>query len=156
MWDIAKERDYDLLVKVDNDCLLVSSNVIKQMVEVYQDLWSRNFAAQWVLSPRVSGLRKQPERARNVMFGGRRVGVVGIVGGIFQFIPKPVLQFGFRYPEDLRLGTGQDDYFCDWFLRQGGYCGYVEGLEVQHYLTTDGQEVEMPEYFERKRMENAI
>ena len=54
------------------------------------------------------------------------------------------------YPETLPKAWGQDDHFCNWTKSKGCKVGYIEGLIVNHFETTDGQARRFPEYFERK------
>lgn len=147
--EITAFGPYDLIVKVDNDCEVVSENILGQMVEIYQDMERRKFEAPWVLSPRVEGIARQPQRIRDESFAGRRIGVVGMIGGLFRVVPWRVYE-QYRYPMDLPLAWGQDDHFCAWCVRNGVRLGYVEGLVVNHYETTDGQAKRFPAYFERK------
>lgn len=154
--ELADEEDYDLLVKFDNDCEIVSGNILSQIVEAYEDASSRQFGPQYVLSPRVQGLITQPERGRYTMLSGRRIGLTGIVGGLFRVTPMVVFRRGYRFPTDLpKTKYKSDSGFCEWFLQQGGLCGYVEGLEVNHFLTTKGQWEDDPTYHSRKLKEEA-
>ena len=138
---------YDLIIKMDNDCEVISENMIGQMVEIFSDV--QKFSARFVLSPRVEGIVNQPTRARYTTLGGRRVGITGIVGGLFLVASVAVL-CTYRYDENLPLAWGQDDMFCKWFKSQGGEVGYVEGLVVNHFETTGGQAERYPDYFKRK------
>ena len=139
--------NYDLICKFDNDCLVVSENLLGQMAEIFSDVGQ--LAPRYVLSPRVEGINNQPHRARFTMLAGRRVGLTAIVGGLFHCVPRGIYE-QYRYPEDLPPGQFQDDFFCKWVRRHGGEVGYVEGLVVEHYRGTDQQAKDFPEYFERK------
>ena len=141
---------YDLIIKFDNDCWVESEDILSQIVEIYEDM--RTFDPVWILSPRVEGLIHQPERVRDTMRGERRIGVTGIVGGLFQCVPARVYR-KYRYPESLPLAKGQDDHFCHWAQVNGARLGYIEDLVVHHHETTNGQRLRFPEYFERKRKE---
>lgn len=138
---------YDLIVKMDNDCEVVSENILGQMVEIYSD--RRAFGPMRILSPRVEGINKQPTRHRHITLGGRRIGLTSIVGGLFHVVPRAVYA-RYRYPTSLPLAKGQDDHFCEWAHKNGAEMGYVEGLVVNHYETTFGQAARYPEYFDRK------
>lgn len=141
------KKPYDLVCKVDNDCEAVSENILGQMAEIVS--MCPPLGPRYVLSPRVEGIVNQPKRVRDVQLGGRRVGLTSIVGGIFHCVPADIYR-QYRYPETLPLGAGQDDDFCAWARAKGCEVGYVEGLVVNHYLTTDGQPKAEPSYFERK------
>ncbi len=138
---------YDLIVKFDNDCEVVSDNILGQIVEIYED--GKVFAPQYILSPAVGGIANQPKRVRYTMLAGRRIGLTSIVGGLFHVVPLAVYR-RYHYPENLPLARGQDDHFCHWARANGCEVGYIEGLQVNHYRTTDGQAQDYPEYFERK------
>ncbi len=152
---IFNTGSYDLIIKMDNDCEVVTDNIILQMVEIFEDLkHDKIYASEYILSPRVEGIANQPSRYDFVQIGGRRIGRVGIVGGLFHVVPVNVYK-DYRFPVDMPLARGQDDHFCDWFIKRGGRIGYVEGLEVQHYETTDGQAKRYPDYFKRKFKEES-
>lgn len=140
----------DLVVKMDNDCEVVTPDLLRRLVAVFQD--RRRFAEYMALSPRVEGINRQPKRLRVEGRGGLTVGVTGMVGGLFHVLPWAVYS-QWRYPENLPKAWGQDDALCSWLNQQGVLVGYVEELEVRHYLTTDGQAVKFPDYFIRKRQE---
>lgn len=141
---------YDLIIKMDNDCLVQSENILGQICEVFTQ--AKNFGPRFVLSPRVEGINRQPTRGRDIMLAGRRIGLTAIVGGLFHCVPADVYKL-YRYPERLPLASGQDDHFCNWFKSNGGEVGYIEGLVVEHYEGTDKQAIRYPEYFKRKHQE---
>ncbi len=145
--------DYGLIVKMDNDCSVVSENILGQMAEIFSDL--RQFSPGFVLSPAVLGIRHQPCRERYTMLAGRRIGLAGIVGGLFHCVPARIYR-QYRYPTSLSLAKGQDDHFCNWVKGCGGEIGYVEGLQVEHMDGTHGQAAKYPAYFERKAREEKL
>ena len=137
----------DLIVKLDNDCEIITPGLFREMVRVYE------FAGRsLLLSPRVEGINRQPKRVYGIDIGGYAIGRTGIVGGLCHWLPAQVYQ-RYRYPETLPKAWGQDDDLCDWCYKQGIEMGYVESLVVNHYETTGGQARRFPAYFERKRME---
>lgn len=145
----AQRNDYDLIIKMDNDCYVRTPNILPQICDVMAEAGDR-----WILSPRVDGINRQPRRHRTVTIAGHPVGVTPIVGGLFHVVPaaayRAYMDAG-GFPEDLPPAKGQDDHFCHWWITtQGGQCGYIEDLVVEHYETTDGQANRYPEYFERK------
>lgn len=142
--------DVDLIVKMDNDCRIVTPNLFNQMAECFER--RGRYAAEYILSPRVEGINKQPRRARATQLAGREVGLTAIVGGLCHCVPRKLYQ-SYRFPLDLPLASGQDDHFCHWAKRQGAEVGYVEGLVVEHIDGTDMQAVKFPGYFERKWQE---
>lgn len=144
--------DVDMIVKMDNDCRVKSENLLRQMAECIESLKSNHLGPKMVLSPRVSGINRQPARGRDTQVAGRRVGLTAIVGGLFHCVPANVYR-QYRYPLDLPLAAKQDDHFCKWVKSKGGEVGYVEGLEVEHIDGTDLQAIKYPEYFKRKWIE---
>lgn len=149
------QGDYSLIIKADNDAYVRTPNILPQICEV-----AAAAGENWILSPRVSGINKQPTRHRTVQIAGHPVGVTPIVGGLFHVLPAAVYR---RYmdaggfPENLPLAKGQDDHLCHWFkTMQRGQCGYIEDLEVEHYEGTDAQARRYPEYFSRKFREETV
>lgn len=142
------QEDYDVILKVDNDCYVRTPNILRHIADVVSAAGDN-----WIFSPRVEGINKQPKRARNVEIAGHPIGVVGIVGGLFHVVPAKVYRAYMDaggYPEDLPKAKGQDDHFCDWWKRRRGNIGYIEDIVVEHFESTDGQAQRYKEYFERK------
>jgi glycosyltransferase involved in cell wall biosynthesis len=148
-----RDGNYDLIIKIDNDCEIVTDGIIGSIVDLYGQKWTQYpYDKRWMLSPFVGGIVNQPGRSQDIWMGEHKVGVTSQVGGLFQVVPWAVVK-DYRYPEDLPMARGHDSKFCEWFRRRGGQCGYIENLLVNHYETTDGQARRYPEYFERKRIE---
>jgi len=148
-------ENYDIVIKMDNDCELLSDNLLTQVAEIYEDLLSKEFECKYVLSPYVEGIVNQPNRGRFAMYGGRRIGLTAIVGGLFHIVPADVYR-KYCYPSDLPKAWGQDDAFCKWIKDNGGQVGYIEDLKVNHFETTAGQAARYPEYFKRKHEEEKL
>ena len=144
---ILGRGDYDLVIKMDNDCEVETPDLLKDVVKVF-DLLNR-VKKRMVLSPRVVGINRQPHRGGTIYVGGWKVGLTGIVGGLFHIVQADVYR-EYRYPEVLPKAWGQDDDFCEWLRIKEIGKGYIEGLVVNHYETTAGQAARFPEYFERK------
>jgi len=147
---IGARGPYDLVIKIDNDCEVVTPDLLVALVELLEG--ARSTSPPVVLSPRVEGLVHQPARRRYERIGGRKVGVTGAVGGIFLPVPGHVFQ-EYRYPEDLPLGIGDDMHLCGWLRERGVMIGYVEDLVVRHHQTTVGQWHEERAYFARRDRE---
>ena len=144
---IQRHAPYGLICKVDNDAEIVTADILAHLIKCFED--QRRFASRLALSPRVEGIRNQPQRLRVEGRGGYRIGVTGIIGGLFHAAPWEVYR-EYRYPETLPLAKGQDDAFCGWLTEHGVLIGYVEDLVVNHYLGTDEQAKIFPGYFTRK------
>lgn len=146
---IAENR-YDLLISFDNDCEVVSSDILKQIVEVYESI--PPFYLKFMLSPKVEGLNFQPQRIDKTEIADHLIGITYIVGGIFQICPAECLK-NYLFPEELAKAKGQDEDINAWFHRLGGITGYIEDLVVMHMDSTEGQKKKYPKYFQRKYKE---
>ncbi len=147
---IFSQGDWDLVVKMDNDCLVQSENLLKQIVEVFASV--KPLQSRFMLSPRVEGIQKQPRRVRDIQLAGRRVGITGIIGGLFHVLPGDLYK-QYRYDTSTPRGAYNDPKICSWFRGLGGETGYIEGLVVEHMDTTAGQVEKHPGYHERKQRE---
>lgn len=149
--ELIADHNYDLIIKMDNDCEVVSDDIIKRIVAIYENIGK--YSSRFILSPKVNGINRQPTRGAYTTLSNYRIGLTAIVGGLFHVVPASVYRV-YRYPTNLKPGHGQDDHICHWFKQQGGQVGYIEGLEVNHYETTDCQAKRYPDYFKRKWEEN--
>lgn len=148
--DTLLKKDYDLIIKMDNDCEIISTDILKELVEIYQHI--PPFFMKFMLSPRVEGLNYQPERIDQMEIANHPIGITHIIGGIFQpMLTECYKQY--RYKEDLPKAKGQDEDINLWFRNMGGQVGYIEDLVVEHMDSTEGQKVKFPEYFKRKANE---
>lgn len=138
---------YDLIFKIDNDCEVLYDGIIRRIVQIYENMPS--LRGEYMLSPKVEGIVNQPSRARYTMVDDCKLGVTGIVGGLFHVMRAQIYQ-QYRYDPNLPKARGQDEGVCGWFRKNGGTCAYIEDLTVAHYETTEGQAKRYPEYFERK------
>jgi len=139
--DVLDAADYDVIVKIDNDCELLTPNTLRDVCE-------RALDHNAILSPHIRGLRSTPKPVGRV----DDISVTPVIGGIFTAVPAWVFQDGYRHPIIPTL-DGEDAILCQWFRRQGGFCGYVDWYEANHYETTDGQHARYPEYFARREQE---
>lgn len=138
---------YDVIVKFDNDCELTQPNTLRDIAQLVIE-------GDCILSPRILGLQNPPQATRELRIGAEIILDVPQIGGIFLAAPAWVYD-EFRYSEK-NPPWGMDDVeICAWFREQGGTCGYVKRLEAWHYLGTDGQRADQPDYFARKDAEYA-
>jgi len=146
---ISAQR-YDAVLKFDNDCEVVSDNLL---VELGTFLTAAKAAGdRAAVSPRVEGIGWQPPRTRTLWWHGYSFGDTGMIGGLCHCIPWAEYR-DYRYPENLPMASGQDGHVCGDLVRRGVTVGYLEDLVVRHYMTTTGQTKHLPEYFERKYQE---
>lgn len=141
---------YDVYVKFDNDCELLSRNTLAHACEIVTT-WP-----DWIVSPKIEGLNQPPGVEEFVQIGPVRLGRVGMIGGIFQAVPGWVFQKGYRHDEDNPTWGMDDVGLGSWFQGQGGKLGYMLGYIANHYQTTEGQKQTYPEYWERKKTEMGI
>lgn len=134
------EGDYDVVVKVDNDCELTQSGTLKDVGELVHD-------GDVLLSPRILGLRRPPQPQGEFVYKGETILDIPQIGGIFLAVPARIYDH-FRYNEH---SPNEDDVqLCWWWRGRGGRCGYVKRLEAWHHETTDGQQARYPDYFSRR------
>jgi GT2 family glycosyltransferase len=138
----VSERDYDVIVKFDNDCELTQENTLRDVARLALE-------GGCLLSPRILGLNDPPPVTRELRIGDEAILDIPQIGGIFLAAPAWVYD-EFRYSENNPQWGGDDVEICAWFRRQGGTCGYVKRLEAWHYEGTRNQWERYPEYFERK------
>lgn len=140
--DQARKRGYDWYVKFDNDCELLTPNVLADALA----------DEKWILSPHIHGLNEPPPIQRETQVNGMRVGVPPMIGGIFMAVPAWVFE-RYRHDESNPVWGMDDVQLCHWFRGNGGDVGYMLDHHANHYETTKGQEQRYPDYFERKYAE---
>ena len=139
--DALEQADYDVIVKIDNDCELITPNTLKDVCELA-------FDRDEILSPVIHGLRSPPnayERSDGISY-------TPVIGGIFSAVPAWVFKDGYRHPIIPTL-DGEDFNLCQWYIGQGGRVGYVDAYDAWHYEGTDGQHERYPAYFARREQE---
>ena len=143
---------YDIIVKVDNDCLFLTDGWLKRMVE----LWESNHMMAYSCS--IQGLRDNPGGSPRVDYGkvkGEFVGVVRHLGGICVFADAKAYDH-FKWDETSPLHGVQDMEFSQHLLKSGYRMAYLENYIAEHIDGTEGQEKKYPEYFKRRKLEKQI
>lgn len=141
--DWTREQHYDVIVKFDNDCEVVTEGALKDCAE---------FVARhpgWLISPRIEGLNNPVPTIKRATFGPVVVLEKQQIGGIFLAAHASVYET-FRYDEN-NPSWGMDDVQISGLHR----CGYLDAHVANHYETTAGQAARFPEYWERKTAEAA-
>lgn len=138
-----ENADYDVIVKVDNDCELVTEDCLRDCA-----LFVTRHPG-WLISPRIEGLNNPPPTLKRATFGQTVVLEKPQIGGIFLAANADVYRT-FRYDEN-NPSWGMDDVQ----ISRQHRCGYLEAHVANHYETTAGQESRFPAYFNRKRLEAA-
>lgn len=141
----AEVDDYDVVCTFDNDCEVTMPGTLAACAEVARH-------GEWVVSPRVEGLKFPPPYGEPVEYRGQRIGPYQEMGGIFRVMPGEFAR-SFRFKESNPL-WGHDERDVGRACRDRGLgSGYLVDWSVNHYRTTVGQEQELPGYFRRKLAE---
>lgn len=135
---------YDLIAKFDNDAEVVTENIVAEMVSLYSQA-----DKPMLLSPRVVGINKQPNRSYVELAYTHPIGITNHIGGLFSWC-NAYLYLQYTYPDNLPLARGDDSAFAYWVYQKELIVGYVEDLVVNHFETTAGQAARFPDYFTRK------
>lgn len=141
-------KGYDLIIKMDNDCEIVSDNILESIVKVYTEtvtikesipsqdgitiMHKKEKEVGFILSPKITGIPFQPFRINQTKLNGWEIGLTTIVGGVFCIVPANIY-LTYKYPENLPLSSGQDTHFCEWALEHRIKIGYIEELFINHY-----------------------
>lgn len=146
--ELGRLTDYDVVVRFDNDCEVLRPGTLRTVCEVAR-------AYEAIVAPRVLGLQSPPRMLQTTQLGEHVLEETAILGGIFMAIPAKLFsEYGFRYDESMPPYTG-DEAIVPWWRARGGRAGYLQGWEVIHYLTTEGQRADprVTEYEQRKLAE---
>lgn len=135
-------EDYDVIVKIDNDCELLTPNTLAACAHAALE-------HDALVSPLIHGLRNRPA----VIYRTNDLLVTGMIGGIFLAAPAQVFKDGYRHNERNPLWGGDDSDLCARWRNAGLLVGYLDGYDANHYLTTDGQHADNPGYFRRRELE---
>jgi hypothetical protein len=141
MLDDMRREGYDYIVRFDNDIMVESDNILRELVSVCKGL--KNKAT---LSPYCKGLTHQPERFGDVEIAGHKLSFVEIIGGTLRLTPTATLE-GFSWDVRHPMGVGETMYICKWLKKQMLPMAYVEDLFVNHGESTDKQIEDDPVYF---------
>lgn len=140
---------YDIIMKVDNDCLFLTEGWLKKMVEI----WESNHML--ALSCYIQGLVDNPGGAPRIVYGNIQDELIGMtrhLGGICHFVSSKAYK-DFRWDEDSPLHGVQDLEFSHYLLSQGYQMGYLENYFAEHIDGTEGQHNRYPDYFQRRKEE---
>lgn len=146
---IKQAGEYDMIMKVDNDCLFLSDGWLSKMI----DLWNRN--RRMAFSCYIQGLRDNPGGAPRLDYGtigDELIGITKHLGGICHFVDAHAYD-NFRWDEESTLHGIQDMELSIHLLQAGYRMGYLESYFAEHFEGTEGQEKRYPEYFERRKLE---
>lgn len=136
-------NDYDVVVKFDNDCELLTPNTLRDIAAVVHE------NPNLLLSPTIHGLRQPPATIMARQVDGHTIHFKNQIGGIFLAAPA-ALYADFRYAETNPTWGMDDVQVCRHWRSHGGWCGYLQGYDANHYETTAGQHARFPDYFAQK------
>lgn len=144
-------RGYDLYVTFDNDCELLDAHTLAGVCELA-------LSEDMALSPVILGLRNPPIPYSELPDGG--IVETQVIGNVFMAIPAWAVglrRIDSRGPfDESRPAWGGDEVpFAAWMRDMGSSVGYAAGYRANHYRTSAGQDVDYPEYLQRKRQEMA-
>lgn len=142
---VCDPADFDVIVRFDNDCEVLTPGALREVCEAALEHHA-------IVAPKVLGLQNPPATIRTTPIGEHLLDETHILGGIFMAIPTLVFEHGFRFDERMPAWTG-DEAVVAWWRQRNGRAGYLHGFEVNHYLTTEGQQADIPAYFVRKDRE---
>lgn len=137
---------YDIIIKVDNDCVFLTDNWLSEIVDLYER------QKRILVSPRIEGLRDSPggvPRTQYGYVGHHFIALAPHLGGICIAAPSQIYE-KFRWEEDDFLHGEQDYVFSQYAVSQNYVLAYLENIICEHTDTTSGQEIKYPEYFKNK------
>jgi len=150
--DEIAHHDYDIIMKVDNDCVFLSDGWLKRMV----DIWKRNNIT--ALSCYVQGLKDNPGGAERIGHGfidGEYIGITNHLGGICHFVDASAYK-NFRWNEDSFYHGIQDVELSRYLASNGFQMAYLENYFCNHGVDgTEGQMNRFKDYFERRKLEKS-
>jgi hypothetical protein len=140
--DRCADQDYDVIIKYDNDCELVTPNTVC-------DIAALTLESGWILGPVMSGYGTPLVNIGETQLGDYRVNEVQQIQGCFLAATAEFYK-GFRYNENNPTWGMDDPEVCAFIRLQGGHVGQVLGYHANHYESTEGQEERYPDYFRTK------
>lgn len=137
---------YDVIVKVDNDCLIHTPGTLLACAEVA--------ARGNLVSPRIAGLNHPPppvddQIAFELENGPVLATPMSMIGGIFCAYPASFFA-KWRFPDNQPLWGADDTTACRRAQLFGMKTLYLDGFEADHIETTQGQHLRFPDYFSRR------
>jgi len=134
---------YDYILRFDNDCFVMTKDILKRMVKCSKSLKDRAF-----ISPRIVGLKFQPERFAEKTVGKLKLGFVEILGGICRLHPTKLLN-NFHFDVRRPMGIGEAEQIAKFAASRKPVIPmvYIENVFVNHGESTEDQEAKNPDYF---------
>ncbi len=147
IWAIRAREEYDVICSVDNDAEFTMPDTLRILCETCLE-------GNAILSPRVHGLRNPPGVGEAWKIGEQVIDESQALGNICRAAPAAVYsEHGWRLVEDRPVWSGDEADIVRFWNAKGGRCGYMRSLIVNHYLGTNGQVADIPDYFARRERE---
>ena len=124
------DKDFDIIWKIDGDCLFLTDDIGKTLVELY----NKNHMMIW--SPYPEGLIDNAGGAPRIDYGtlgGHLIGITQHIGGFCQFIPAKA-RIACRLPDTKILHYMEDLFMSQGVAKLGYGIAYVEDIRVRHVL----------------------
>ncbi len=144
---LLKNVKPDIIIAVDNDCLLISDDIIKIIVSMFK----KN--RMLCISPYPEGLKDNPGGSPRSTYGnldGQFMGITNHIGGFFKATSSLPFINGFRWSEDVPKHAFQDIEFSQYLVNHGYTLGYLENLKIEHFESSASQQKRYPEYFQER------
>ena len=145
---VSSKVKYDIVIKVDNDCEILSPDMLKTIAKIYQ------INRKMVISPYIEGLIDHPGGGKRIpglrgRIGDYRVSAAEHMGGIFRAVPTKVFK-NWRWPEnDFKHGI-QDLAFSQYAISSGYQLQYLDDFRAGHIDSTYEQDKKYPEYSDER------
>ena len=158
---ILPECTGGLILKMDDDCKIVSDRLFKKAFTIHQKFPDLTFSPYPVGlinnpgGPRGSGHFVWADQSDDTFYTFRRV---SHVGGFARFTPASLMK-NFKFKDDLIPGiSGDEDGQYSNYLNSIGkpMCYLENGLVVEHNESTLGQIARFPQYFTSRTNESKM
>lgn len=128
--DYLKDKDFDVIWKVDGDMLALTDDLLKTMVELYK----KNHMMIWSAYPEglIDNAGGAPRAAYGTL-GGHLIGMTQHIGGFCQFIPTKA-RVACRLPETKVLHFMEDLFMSQGVTKLGYGIAYIEDVRCRHIL----------------------
>lgn len=145
---IKNTRQYDIIIKIDNDVEFITKGWLKDIVK----LWERNHLLY--ISPYVEGLLHNPGGAFRIgraLIDNNLIEITKHIGGIFAAVDHKAYD-EFRWKDIVYHGY-QDLEASTAFVKAGYMPCYFPKHIIRHRDTTEIQQIKYKDYFERRKSE---
>jgi GT2 family glycosyltransferase len=125
----ALGNDTEIIIKIDNDCEIVTDNLIYELVKFSK----KN--QRYIVSPVINGLNNRVQTVKEEKISGLTFLQKKMIGGIF--FPHPNIDF---IPQETNNAKKLDDCVISPYYQEKGYkIGYIKEWQANHFETTNGQ-----------------